>query len=143
MGKMTVFPNVANVIPKAVKIALDMRHKDQTILNQAFEQVTHLIASFQATYRLTTNVAATPMDDELQQKVINSIQHEKMIGEALFSGAGHDAQVIANSKVPSVMIFVPSQNGVSHVPQENTAESDLLAGQRVLQRLLYDLAYCN
>lgn len=143
IGKIIAFPNVANVIPEKVDIALDIRHIDQNVLDQAFEQVTQIINAVGATYRLTTNVGATPMDYQLQQQVIRSMKQEKLVGERLFSGAGHDAQVIANGKVPSVMIFVPSQDGVSHVPQENTAESDLLAGQRVLQRSLYDLAYCN
>ncbi|MBZ6010123.1 hydantoinase/carbamoylase family amidase [Leuconostoc gelidum] len=143
MGKMTVLPNVANVIPREVEISLDMRHKDQSVLNHAFEQATHLIDSAHGTYHLTTNVVATPMDYQLQQRVISSIQQEKMVAKLVFSGAGHDAQVMACSNVPSAMIFVPSKNGVSHVPQENTADSDLLSGQRVLQRLLYNLAYHN
>ncbi|QBR46841.1 hydantoinase/carbamoylase family amidase [Leuconostoc kimchii] len=141
IGKIIAFPNVANVIPEKVDITLDIRHIDQHVLDDAFEKVIKITDAVGATYRLTTNVEATPMDNQLQQQVINSIKQEKLVGERLFSGAGHDAQVIANSKIPSVMIFVPSKNGMSHVPQEDTAESDLLAGQHVLQRLLYDLAY--
>lgn len=141
IGKIIAFPNVANVIPEKVDIVLDIRHIDQNVLDRAFERVTHIINAVGATYRLTTNVEATPMDDRLQQQVISSIKQEKLVGERLFSGAGHDAQILAHCKVPSVMIFVPSKNGVSHVPQEDTNAQDLLAGQRVLQSVLYDLAY--
>jgi beta-ureidopropionase / N-carbamoyl-L-amino-acid hydrolase len=47
------------------------------------------------------------------------------------SGAGHDAQMIAHV-APIGMIFVPSEAGCSHVPEENTADEDLVAGARVL-----------
>ncbi|MFI0813863.1 M20/M25/M40 family metallo-hydrolase [Streptomyces echinatus] len=47
------------------------------------------------------------------------------------SGAGHDAQMMA-SAAPFGMIFVPSQEGLSHVPQEYTAPEDLVDGADVL-----------
>jgi allantoate deiminase len=43
------------------------------------------------------------------------------------SGAGHDAQTI-NRIVPSAMIFVPSRDGLSHVPEEWTSASDIAVG---------------
>ena len=46
------------------------------------------------------------------------------------SGAGQDAQMIARI-CPTAMIFVPSVKGISHNPQEFTAEKDLIAGANV------------
>jgi beta-ureidopropionase / N-carbamoyl-L-amino-acid hydrolase len=51
----------------------------------------------------------------------------------LSSGAGHDAQVMARV-APMGMIFVPSAGGLSHVPEEDTAPADLIAGAQVLLR---------
>jgi N-carbamoyl-L-amino-acid hydrolase len=49
----------------------------------------------------------------------------------LFSGAGHDAQMIARI-APAAMIFVPSVNGISHNITEFTATADLANGANVL-----------
>jgi N-carbamoyl-L-amino-acid hydrolase len=47
------------------------------------------------------------------------------------SGAGHDAQMFARV-CPSGMIFVPSINGISHNPAEDTSSADLEMGANVL-----------
>jgi acetylornithine deacetylase/succinyl-diaminopimelate desuccinylase-like protein len=49
----------------------------------------------------------------------------------LFSGAGHDAQVMARV-CPMGMVFVPSRDGVSHSPLEHTDIDLLAAGADVL-----------
>ncbi|MGA9746052.1 MAG: M20/M25/M40 family metallo-hydrolase, partial [Nocardioides sp.] len=56
----------------------------------------------------------------------------------LFSGAEHDAAVIAR-RVPSGMIFVPSRDGRSHCPEEWTDLSDIAAGVTTLTRALLAL----
>jgi N-carbamoyl-L-amino-acid hydrolase len=57
----------------------------------------------------------------------------------LSSGALHDAGVLAPF-VPCGMIFVPSINGRSHCPQEDTATADLIAGANVLLQTALILA---
>jgi N-carbamoyl-L-amino-acid hydrolase len=53
------------------------------------------------------------------------------------SGAGHDAQILGQH-VPSGMIFVPSVGGISHAPDEDTADEHLVAGaQALLDTLLH------
>ena len=47
------------------------------------------------------------------------------------SGAGHDAQVI-NAIVPAGIVFVPSRDGLSHVPEEWTNPADIALGVSVL-----------
>lgn len=59
----------------------------------------------------------------------------------MISGAGHDAQVIAQSGVPVALLFVPSDQGISHAPAEATADQQLIQGQAILQALLYQLGY--
>jgi allantoate deiminase len=50
------------------------------------------------------------------------------------SGAGHDSQVV-NAIVPAGMVFVPSKDGLSHVPGEWTSASDVARGVEVLFHL--------
>jgi allantoate deiminase len=47
------------------------------------------------------------------------------------SGAGHDAAILARL-VPAAMIFVPSRDGLSHVPEEWTSAADIARGVEVL-----------
>ena len=49
----------------------------------------------------------------------------------IVSGAGHDAVYLAD-KVPTAMIFVPCENGISHNEIENVTPQDCSAGCQVL-----------
>jgi len=55
------------------------------------------------------------------------------------SGAFHDACLLA-SQVPTGMIFVPSQKGVSHNPTEYSSPEQLEKGANVLLHALLNLA---
>ena len=57
------------------------------------------------------------------------------------SGAGHDAQALA-AVVPSGMIFVPSDGGVSHDPREHTPWEDCINGANTLLRTVLELSSC-
>ena len=49
------------------------------------------------------------------------------------SGAGHDAGILASAGVDAAMLFVRSLNGgVSHSPDELSADDDVLLGVDVL-----------
>jgi allantoate deiminase len=56
------------------------------------------------------------------------------------SGAGHDSQIMAK-RVPTAMLFVPSQDGKSHRPDEYTPLEHIVPGVRVLAGALHHLAY--
>ncbi len=57
----------------------------------------------------------------------------------LVSGAFHDAMHLADV-CPTGMLFVPSHRGISHNAAENTDETDLIAGARILAAALTELA---
>jgi N-carbamoyl-L-amino-acid hydrolase len=50
--------------------------------------------------------------------------------QAMPSGAGHDAQILAQM-LPSAMLFVPSIGGISHHYAENTSDEDIVLGCQV------------
>ena len=49
----------------------------------------------------------------------------------IVSGAGHDAFHMAR-QVPTAMIFIPCENGISHNESENATQFDCEAGCNVL-----------
>jgi len=57
----------------------------------------------------------------------------------MLSGAGHDAMIMG-SLCPVAMVFVPSKDGRSHVPEEWTDYDDLQKGIEVIYRTVKRLA---
>jgi N-carbamoyl-L-amino-acid hydrolase len=53
----------------------------------------------------------------------------------LYSGAEHDAAIIAKH-IPTAMIFIPSQHGRSHCPEEFTHAAEIVDGATVLLNAL-------
>jgi N-carbamoyl-L-amino-acid hydrolase len=47
----------------------------------------------------------------------------------------HDAAHVADSGVPTVMLFVRSKRGLSHTREEDTDEADLALALQALDRL--------
>lgn len=141
IGKITVLPNETNVIPSKVEFSLDRRHASQKQLEEALKQVIRITKDGQGTYQVTTDVLATDLDSQLVSSLQCVVSDARKSGYLMISGAGHDAQVLSLSGIPSVMLFVPSQKGISHTPAENTSSQHLLLGQQMLQAYLKKMAY--
>jgi acetylornithine deacetylase/succinyl-diaminopimelate desuccinylase-like protein len=71
--------------------------------------------------------------------IAKAVQEMSLKVRRMNSGAGHDAQNIAE-KVKTGMIFVPSIRGISHSPLEWTNWEDIERGIGVLTRALKDLS---
>lgn len=141
IGQIDVAPNTANVIADSVRFSLDLRHATQAVLDQATQMIIAQVAQGGADYRVMTDIQATPMSPVLMQRTIRTLKHQQGRYCKMISGAGHDAQVLAQSGVPVTLLFVPSDKGISHAPAESTDDWHLIQGQAVLQALLYDLGY--
>lgn len=146
VGELNVDPNIVNVIPGKVKFSIDLRHTDQAILDEFSKKFQEMISEVAAERDLESNVdmwmeePPTPMADEVIETIEGKCSENDYNYMVMHSGAGHDSQMIAKH-VPTGMLFVPSQNGVSHSPEEFTETKDLVNGVEVLIDTLYELAY--
>ena len=52
--------------------------------------------------------------------------------------AGHDS-VAMNRMVPTVMMFIPSVDGVSHCEREFTTDEDMVAGVQALGEVAWEM----
>ena len=77
------------------------------------------------------NFPSVKFDKKINKVIINKSKKLKYTYHELFSGAGHDAQMLANI-CPTSMIFVPSEKGISHDSKENTKKSDIKKGLNLL-----------
>lgn len=145
-GRLEVYPNTPNVIPGEVRFTLDIRHSEE---NELENFCAKLICEFNdmavkrgVTLESTSllHTVPAPMDMKLSLRLKDICEQQGKTYRTMVSGAGHDAQLFA-PRCPTAMIFVPSQAGISHSPEEYTAPEQLIAGLEVLTAILYDLAY--
>ena len=80
-----------------------------------------------------------PTDVGLQEIIARVGNEMRWSTKRLPSGAGHDAQNISHHNIPTGMIFVPSQNGVSHNPNEWTDWDDCSRGVEALYRSVLEI----
>ncbi|MCC5890468.1 MAG: allantoate deiminase [Alkalibacterium sp.] len=147
-GRVDPKPNTVNVVPGEVTFSIDCRHTDKATL----KSFTHnLIADIKQTVDdMDMDVEIDHWMDEspvpMDEKIINIIKEAAEEGEYSYkimpSGAGHDAQIIA-PYYPTGLVFVPSIDGISHNPDENTKLVDLVEGVKIFADTLYKLAYEN
>ncbi|HEX8663156.1 MAG TPA: Zn-dependent hydrolase [Beijerinckiaceae bacterium] len=136
-GQIRFEPGNVNVVPKRAVFTMDIRNPDDARLAAAERRLREFAATVAEEERVaisTRDLARFPavrFDERLVDSVEAAAAALGRPVRRMFSGAGHDAQIMA-SIAPSAMIFVPSQKGLSHNPQEYTAPDDLIAGANVL-----------
>ena len=137
VGALTLSPNLVNVVAQKAVMTVDLRNPDETLLKQAEARLAALIETVtdeeNVTFETRSLARFEPVDfaPVLIDQVDETARALGLSTRRLFSGAGHDAQMIARI-APAAMIFVPSVNGISHNITEFTAAADLANGANVL-----------
>jgi acetylornithine deacetylase/succinyl-diaminopimelate desuccinylase-like protein len=124
VGALEVEDGAMNVVPGRVAVSVDARAPTG-------EQLEGLISAigFAPAWRQDP-VAMSGSPLEALRTVLPAAPE-------LVSGAGHDAMVLAAAGVPTAMLFVRSLNGgVSHCPDELSAEEDIALAVDVLDTAL-------
>jgi len=141
VGSIKAVPNAVNVIPGSASIGLEFRDTDMEALAAAEQELHRITEQASADdvvdievhrHRFTTSVPITP---EMQALVAEAAENCGFEWASLPSGAGHDAQAVANI-APVAMIFVPSLGGISHSREEYSTPQDCANGAQVLLELL-------
>lgn len=145
-GKVEPHPNTVNVVPGKTIFTIDCRHTDPQLLRCFTQQLETDIGiicqemGINADINLWMDEAPVQMDTGLVQQLTAICEKENLSYRIMHSGAGHDSQIFA-PRVATCMIFIPSINGISHNPAENTHISDLAKGVKTLALMLYQLAW--
>lgn len=144
VGRLDVRPGAPNVIPGEVKLTVELRDLSVHTIESLWERVraeAEAIASRNKvtfTYMASETTAAALTNPRLRALIAESAEVLGLQHVELPSGAGHDAQVLANV-CPIGMIFVPSVKGISHSPQELTLPADVENGANVLLQTILRL----
>ena len=139
VGHVDVHPNSINVVPERVAFTVDVRSYDDDVVDAAVERVEREVAhaaaregvdhEFEEIMRVDADSFADGCIEAVERAAAAlGVEHARVV-----SGAGHDATYL-NRICPTGMVFVPSVGGVSHVEEEYTEWTDVVAGTNVLLR---------
>jgi N-carbamoyl-L-amino-acid hydrolase len=134
-GKINVSPNIHTVIPKSVDFSLDARHRDPKVIERVVDVIKTLPAELsgcQVSAELNWGRNTVMFNGDYVDAVQKAAEDAGYPWRRIYSGAGHDAQYVAEALLPATMIFVPSKDGHSHCVEEFTSTELCLKGANVM-----------
>lgn len=133
VGNVKVSPNTINVVPDNCTISLDLRTLNATTLQLMYSealtacQIAASMNNVEVSFEKIWQIPPTNFDPTLIELCKQALREQIGVATTITSGPLHDAAEIAKM-IPSVMMFVQSENGLSHCKEENTDEKALLDG---------------
>lgn len=137
VGQLTVYPNSPVVVPSRVSLLLDLRSADEVVLSEADALLHQRIIEIETLASVTVERNHShswpvspyqPEGVELAAKVAADLG---LSNKTVMTLAGHDSTNMKDI-VPTVMLFVPSVDGISHNEHEYTTDEDIVAGLTML-----------
>ncbi|MFC9430904.1 M20 family metallo-hydrolase [Streptomyces sp. NPDC056987] len=145
VGQLDVYPNSPVVVASRVSLLLDLRSADESVLEEADALLHRRITEIEETARVTVErhhshswgvTSYQPNGVELARRGAKrlGLSHTDVM-----TVAGHDS-INMRDLVPTVMLFVPSSEGVSHNELEFTTDEDMVAGLALLTEVVRSVA---
>lgn len=137
VGTIKVAPNSVNVIPGSCTFQLEIRDQDAGVMKKIEEELQkelqRLCKEAKATlhWKQISYHEPAPMSPEVQEAIKKAVEKRQIDYMVLPSGAFHDSLLMTHV-FPTGMIFVPSEEGISHSRYEYTKEEDIHRGCQVL-----------
>jgi N-carbamoyl-L-amino-acid hydrolase len=137
VGRLTLQPDSRNVVPSRVWFSVDLRHGDEAALARMGVALRERAASLAARRRVGIEVEdfwtfpLTPFAPDLVEALEQAARGRGLNYQVMPTGIGHDAVYVAR-RVPTAMIFVPCEDGISHNEAENITPAWAEAGLVVL-----------
>jgi hydantoinase/carbamoylase family amidase len=132
VGGMIFEPGIPTAVPGEVSMLVDLRHREADVLARMLDSAREAVRASAAergcemTEEPVWRIEPVSFDPELVALAREACEQVTSTAYELTSGALHDAASMA-PHVPTAMVFAPSIDGVSHSPNEDTAEPDLEA----------------
>src|SRR5215470_8516042 len=135
--RIECFPNLPGIIPEHVRLIIDFRHPDTAGFERMHAAIKQAIAAAEAKARVAieategwswgTSLFAAECIELLKDTAVDlGLPYREMLSQA-----GHDAYAVADL-TPTVMIFTPCRNGISHNTEEDIELTRTLPGANLL-----------
>ena len=145
VGMLNVYPGAINVIPGVVEMWVDIRGVNHESIIECLQDIKDAISTIAEGQEIGVSImllsAEKPinMNKDIMSLIKKVCVEKKVPHQVIHSRAGHDAMNLSHL-APAGMIFVPSQNGISHNGEEHTAIDEIMSGIDVLTETLFQLA---
>jgi len=145
VGRVEVGPGVANIVPDRCVLLHEMRELDPRVLARIERQCLALAKQVARKWRLKVKVETISKTEPARcaPRVMRAVEAAatalNLKVKHMPSGAGHDAQNLA-SVTDAGMLFIPSQGGRSHRPDETSDWRAIERGGNALLHTLLRLA---
>jgi len=146
IGVVDVRPGVPNIVPERAALLQELRDPDPVVLDRlaarTLQAARRVARARGVVLEVEHLMRAEPvrMSPRIQAEIEAAARELGLPTRRMPSGAGHDAQVLA-AVTDAGMLFVPSQGGRSHRPDEWTDWAALERGANVLLATLLRLAW--
>jgi hydantoinase/carbamoylase family amidase len=137
VGQLRALPGAANVVPGEAVMMIELRSTDEALTARTLDSLLARAREHAERWRLEVEIEsgrvgrAVPMDESVQAAIEAAAARSGLKHQRMASWAGHDASTFA-AIAPTGMIFVPSQGGISHSPDESTLAEHAVAGVKTL-----------
>ena len=145
-GRLETIPGAFNIVAKETYFQIDCRSKTIenvdaviAVIRESLEKSAAENPGLSFTIEEKLSAMPVPMKAEFQQIMEAEASDAGISTVKMLSGAGHDAMIMG-SICDVAMVFVPSKDGRSHVPEEWTDYEDLQKGIEVIYRSVKRLA---
>lgn len=138
-GRLRVEPGAPNIVPGVASAIVEIRASDDATFEEIESRLRATVADVrpaleggrvaEVTLTHIVTVEPTVTDGALSRHLMEALTDQGVEHDKLPSMAGHDTQHAAH-RCPAGMFFIPSIGGISHNPDENSADADVtLAGE--------------
>lgn len=145
-GSVQVKPGAMNVVANNTVFKIDCRGKNMDSVGAVLEEIRKSLDDSVRTYdglsyeiNEILRIESVYMNDEVQDLFEEIAMEKGFSSRRMLSGAGHDAMIMS-SICDVAMLFVPSKDGRSHVPEEWTDYEQLQKGTEMMYEAVKRLA---
>jgi N-carbamoyl-L-amino-acid hydrolase len=141
-GNVVNIPGIYTAVARTSEITLDQRHLDAdhlaAMLSEAEEAASRIAAEEKVTVEWTHvwHADPAPWHPDLIGFAEEAVMAEAGVVHKLPSGPLHDATAVAETGIPTIMLFTQSLKGLSHTNDEDTRIEHVEMGVRALDRLV-------
>ncbi|HWM36727.1 MAG TPA: M20 family metallo-hydrolase [Streptomyces sp.] len=144
VSEMSVEPNSPVVVAREVRLHVDLRSPDEALLDAAAKKLAEAVPGIEERASIAVEQVQThgwgvaPFPSAGVELAAQAADKLGLSHQTVMTIAGHDS-VNMKDVAPSIMLFVPSVEGISHNEGEFTHEQDVCAGTDLLTEVLHRL----
>jgi hydantoinase/carbamoylase family amidase len=142
VGVWRVHPGVPTAVNGRTEFSVDMRHLSRDVLDSLVAGLDRIVTTIAEEERVGAetdvlwSIDPIGFHPDLVGFASDVVEAASGVRHVMPSGPMHDSAEMARSGIPTVMMFVPSINGLSHTHIEDTSEADIELGVAAFDELV-------